>query len=104
MKHSCANEFCRRAGERSGPVRKGDGTVCVSTRSLATMPVPLFLPPTRPATYDGTALLPLLKFRGSGASVLGCTACGAKPRSNPDATLPGALLPGRLPSDADHVS
>ena len=39
MKHSCANVFCRRAGDRSGPVKNGDATVCVSTRALAIDPV-----------------------------------------------------------------
>ena len=52
--------FCRRDGERSGPVKNGDAIVCVSTRSLAIVPVPPAVPPTRPVTYDGAALLPLL--------------------------------------------
>src|SRR5215471_15860193 len=104
MKHSCANEFCSRAGERSGPVRNGDGTVCVRTRSLATVPVPLAFPPTFPVTYAGTALFPLSKLFGSGAFARGATAAGGNPASIPEDTLPGALLPGRLPSVADHVS
>src|SRR5690242_18056381 len=103
-KHSCANAFCRRAGDRSGPVRNGDGTVCVNTRSLATVPVPLFFPPTRPVTYAGTALLPLSQLFGSGACARGATPAGMKPRSRPADTLPGALFPGRLPSVADLVS
>ena len=71
--------------------------MCVSTRSLPTLPVPLFLPPIRPVTYAGTALLPLSQLLGSGAGVRGATPAGMKPSSSPDATLPGALLPGRLP-------
>ena len=50
MKHSCANVFCRRDGERSGPVKNGELTVCVSTRALA-------IDPVAAAMYDGAALL-----------------------------------------------
>src|SRR5882672_7292675 len=101
---SCANAFCSRAGERSGPVRNGDGTVWVSTRSLATVRVPLLLPPTRPVTYAGTALLPLPRLFGSGAWARGATPAAARPSNKPAATFPGALLPGRLANVADHVS
>src|SRR6266851_3571284 len=60
MKLSCAKVFCRRAGERRGPVQNGDATLCTSTFSLLTVPVPPFDPPTRPATYEGIPLLLLL--------------------------------------------
>ena len=42
---SCAKVFCRREGDRSGPVKNGDAIVWVSTRSAVTVPVP----PARPA-------------------------------------------------------
>src|SRR4051812_41923894 len=32
MNDSCANVFCNRSGDRNGPVKKGDGTLCTSTR------------------------------------------------------------------------
>ena len=35
MNDSCANVFCSRLGERSGPVKNGDRIVCVRTRSLS---------------------------------------------------------------------
>ena len=60
IKHSWANVFCSRAGERSGPVKNGDGMLCVSARSDVILPVPLAAPPTLPATYEGTPLLLLL--------------------------------------------
>ena len=44
MIDSCANEFCSRSGERSGPVQKCDRRLCESTRSLAIVPVPPRLP------------------------------------------------------------
>ena len=50
MNDSCANVFCSRDGERSGPVKNGDATACVSTRSLLTVPAPPQRPPTQPAT------------------------------------------------------
>ena len=62
MKHSCANVFCRRNGERSGPVKNGDCTVCASTRSLRMVPAPPHFPLMQPTTYEGTALFPLRKF------------------------------------------
>ena len=50
MNDSCAKVFCSRLGERSGPVKKGDAMVCVSTRSLFTVPVPPHVPPAHPVT------------------------------------------------------
>ena len=50
------------------PVKKGDRTVCTRTRSLAIVPAPPALRATRPDTYDGAALLPLLNAVG-GAGV-----------------------------------
>src|SRR5215470_14792205 len=64
MNDSCANVFCRRLGERNGPVKNGDRIVCVRTRSLATVPVPPAALPTRPVTYDGAAFAPLLNALG----------------------------------------
>ena len=40
MKLSCAKVFGKRAGDRNGPVKKGDATLCTSTFSLFTVPVP----------------------------------------------------------------
>src|ERR1039457_377474 len=76
MKHSCANVFCRRAGDRRGPVQKGETTLCTSTRSLNTVPAPFETPPTRPATYEGTPLLLLLNAAGAGAGARGLNASG----------------------------
>ena len=76
MKDSCANVFCRRDGDRSGPVKKNDGTVCESTRSLLTLPAPPVVPPTAPAMYDGAALLPLLNAVGAGAGDRGANPAG----------------------------
>src|SRR4029453_12288210 len=95
---SCANEFCRRLGDRSGPVKNGDRIVCVRTRSLLTTPVPPQVPPTQPVTYDGAALLPLLKRpAGAGAGVRGANGAGSNPASTPVTPLPGRPLPGRPP-------
>src|SRR6266850_1570167 len=92
MNDSCAKVFCRRLGDRSGPVKNGDRIVCVSTRSLATVPVPAASFPTRPVTYDGAALAPLLKPPlGGGAGVRGANGAGGKPASMPVTTLPGWL-------------
>ena len=66
--HSCANVFCRRFGERSGPVQKGDGTVRDSMRSHATVPVPPEAPPTVPVTYDGTTFDPFASGPLGGAA------------------------------------
>ena len=88
-KHSCANVFCSRDGDRSGPVKNGDATVCVSTRSLATVPAPPASPPTRPATYDGAALLPLRNSPAGSAAARGANGAGSKPASMPVTTLPG---------------
>src|SRR5580698_5586113 len=84
MKHSCAKVFCSRAGDRSGPVQNGETTLCNSTRSLLTLPVPLLELlellelPTRPATYEGTPLLLLLNEAGAGAGDLGLNGSGSK--------------------------
>src|SRR5665213_2476357 len=91
MIDACANVFCRRSGERSGPVQKYDFRLCVSTRSPAMVPVPPRRPPTLPATYDG-AMFKLLAYAvGSGAGVLGVNGCGSAPARNPVMTLPGLL-------------
>ncbi len=50
MKDSCANVFCSRCGERSGPVQNGETTLCKSARSDLTVPAPWSAPPTWPAT------------------------------------------------------
>src|SRR4029077_6865399 len=71
---SCANVFCRRAGDRNGPVNKGEGTSCERTRWLRMFPVPPLRPFTEPVTYEGTALLLFAKFIGSGAGVLAAKA------------------------------
>src|SRR5258708_32486685 len=66
IKPSWAKVFCKRAGDRSGPVQKGEGVLCMSDRSDLIVPVPFNMPPTCPATYDGTPLLLLLNDVGSG--------------------------------------
>src|SRR5258706_15813793 len=105
MNDSCANVFCKRLGDRNGPVKKGDLIVCVSTRSLFTEPVPPHVLPTQPTVYDGTTLLPLLKPPdGAGAGDRGVTRAGSNPASMPVTTLPGALTPGRPPMLGDHPS
>src|SRR5262245_1907088 len=105
MKHSCANVFCSRAGERRGPVKNGDSTVRLSTRSLLTMPQPPDSAPTVPVTYDGAVLEPFSKPPcGGGAGVRGANGCGGKPARKPVTTLPGALAPGRLPRVGDQPS
>src|SRR5687767_8121715 len=105
MKHSCANVFCSRAGERSGPVKNGESTVRLSTRSLLTTPQPPHSGPTQPVTYEGAVLDPFSKPPcGGGAGVRGVTACGGKPARNPVTTLPGALAPGRPPREGDQPS
>lgn len=48
-KHSCANVFCRRNGDRSGPVKNGDITACVSTRSPRMLPAPPHFPLMHPS-------------------------------------------------------
>src|SRR6185369_11264456 len=103
IRHSCANVFWSLDGDRSGPVKNGEATVCVSTRSLATIPAPPAVPPTRPVTYDGAALLPLLKPPGSVAA-RGANGAGENPASMPVTTFPGVFVPGRPPSDAFHDS
>ena len=50
MKLSWENVFWNRPGDRNGPVQNGDSTLCDSTRSLATVPVPPHAPPTHPTT------------------------------------------------------
>src|SRR2546425_11856066 len=84
---SCANVFCNRAGDRSGPVQNGDTTSCERTRSLRTLPVPPLFPFTVPVIYEGAALLLLAKFVGSGAGVLAAKAAGWKPRRKPVTTF-----------------
>src|SRR5690242_8972158 len=104
MNDSCANVFCSRSGDRSGPVKNTDGTVCAITRCTATVPVPDALPPTRPLTYEGTALL-LLKYRtGAGDGVRAWNGAGSNPASMPVTTFPGWALPGRPPRTGDHAS
>src|ERR1700678_2244817 len=49
IKHSLANVFWIRKGERKGPVKNGERTVCVSARSLLIVPPPLHEPPAHPA-------------------------------------------------------
>src|SRR5262245_30169900 len=90
---SCANVFCRRAGDRNGPVNSGDCTSCVNTRSLRILPVPPARPFTDPETYDGTALLLFPKFAGSGAGDLAANGAGWNPASKPEITFPGAFAP-----------
>src|SRR5579862_2133019 len=104
MNDSCANVFCRRSGDRSGPVKNDEATLWVRTRWLAIVPVPPQRPETQPLTYDGTALLLLAKPAGSGAGERGVNACGSKPARKPDATLPGLVAPGRPPLVGDHDS
>src|SRR5437899_7626897 len=104
MNDSWANVFCKRAGERSGPVQNGDTTSCDRTRSLRTLPVPPLFPLTVPVIYEGAALLLLAKFVGSGAGVLAANAAGWKPARNPVTTFPGFAVPGRLPNVGDPAS
>jgi hypothetical protein len=66
MNDSCANVFCRRLGDRSGPVKNGDRIVCVSTRSLLTVPCRTARRATQPVTYDGAAFAPLLNRPAGG--------------------------------------
>src|SRR5206468_11043696 len=90
MNDSCANVFCSRLGDRSGPVKNGDRIVCDNTRSLAIVPVPPHSLPTQPRTYDGVALLPLLyRPDGGGAGVRRANGAGSKPASEPVTTFPG---------------
>ena len=49
MKHSLAKVFWMRKGERNGPVKNGERTVWVSTRSLLIVPPPPHLPAIQPA-------------------------------------------------------
>ena len=78
---SCANVFCRRLGERSGPVQKGDSTVRASMRSHFTVPVPPATPLTVPVTYDGTTFDPFASGPfGGGAGDCGTNAAGWKAR------------------------
>src|SRR4051794_40485407 len=104
MNDSCANVFCSRSGDRNGPVKNGDFTLCVSTRWPAMVPVPPQRVPTQPVTYDGTALLVFAKLVGSGAGDRGLTPAGSKPASIPVTTLPGFPAPGRPPIVGDHAS
>jgi hypothetical protein len=90
MKHSCANVFCKREGERSGPVKNGDRMVWVRTRSLLIVPAPLQLFPTHPAIYEGAALLLFRSAPPGGVAARGMTPAGSKPTSDPVTTLPGA--------------
>ena len=80
MNDSCAKEFCKRAGDRNGPVQNDPRTLWTSTRSLITVPVPRDFPPNRPAKYEGIPLLFLLKFAAAGAGERGsdCLRQGAK--------------------------
>ena len=48
MNDSFANVCWIRSGERSGPVKNGERTVCVTTRSLRIVPPP-HAPATQPA-------------------------------------------------------
>ena len=69
MNDSCANVFCRRAGERSGPVKNGDFDD-VRQHALAADgagPTAHGADACR-SMYDGTVLLPLsyLHRRGAG--------------------------------------
>src|SRR5207249_183373 len=101
---SCANVFCKRAGDRNGPVNNGDGTSCERTLSLRMFPVPPLRPLTEPATYEGVALLLFAKLVGSGAGVLAAKAWGWNPASRPVTTFPGLFPPGRPPNVGDHAS
>src|SRR5581483_11925835 len=101
---SCANVFWIREGDRSGPVKNGDAIVCVSTRSLLIVPAAPHLPPTQPATYDGTALLPLRSSPVGSTASRGEIVAGSNPASMPVTTLPGWLYPGRPPFETDHDS
>src|SRR5678815_1889443 len=103
-KHSCAKVFCRRDGDRNGPVKKGERMVCVRTRSLLTVPAPAQLVPMQPATYEGAALLPLRSVPLGGVVARGDTPAGSNPTSEPVMTLPGASYPGRPPSDGSQAS
>ncbi len=104
MNDSCANVFCSRSGDRSGPVKNGDCTLCVRTRWLAMVPVPPQRPATQPVTYDGTPLLLFANVVGSGAGDRGVNAAGSNPARKPVTTLPGLLPPGRPPLVGDHDS
>src|SRR5690242_6886362 len=104
MKHSCAKVFCSRSGERSGPVKKGDLTACINTRSLRTEPAPPHLPLMHPATYEGTALLPLRNSPLGSTAGRGAIVCGSNPTNIPVITFPGISYPGLPPNETDHAS
>src|SRR5258705_9451538 len=104
MKHSCANVFCKREGDRSGPVKNGDAMVCVRTRSLFTVPAPPHVPATQPAIYDGAALALFPKRPPGAVATRGATRLGSKPASMPVTTFPGESYPGRPPSEGSHAS
>ena len=103
MNDSCANVFCSRSGDRSGPVKNGDCTLWVRTRWLAIVPVPPQRPATQPVTYDGT---PLLLFANVGGIGRG------RPRRERGGFEPGEIArhhvardcspPGRPPMVGDH--
>src|SRR5580658_992925 len=104
MKDSWAKVFCKRKGERRGPVKNGDFTVWASTRSLRIEPVPPHFPLMHPATYEGTALLPLRSSPVGSVAGFGVTVSGSKPASIPVITFPGLSYPGLPPKDTAQVS
>src|SRR5215467_4678988 len=93
-----------RNGERSGPVKNGDSTVCARTRSLRMFPAPAHLPPMQPEMYEGARLLRLFSCPVGSLAGLGTTDSATYPSSCPVTTLPGLSYPGRPPLDAAQVS
>jgi len=96
IKLSFANVFCKRLGDRKGPVKKGDAIEWLSTRSLLTVPVPPQAVPTQPEPY-GEAELPLLLKVVGGAAAAGTSGGVGNPARAPVTMLPGVAAAGRFP-------
>ena len=103
MKHSCANVFWKREGERSGPVKKGEAPLCVSERSDLIVPVPA-------VSFDAARQIRrhpfelLLYCVGSGAGEPVQTVPVRSRAGIPLTTLPGKSSQGRFPFAGDQFS
>src|SRR5260370_22805609 len=96
IKLSFANVFCKRLGDRKGPVKKGDAIEWLSTRSLLTVPVPPQAVPTQPEPY-GEAELPLLLKVVGGAAGAGTSGGARNPRRAPVPMCPRVAAPRPFP-------
>ena len=97
IKHSCANVFCSRAGERSGPVKNGDGMLCVSERSDVILPVPLARSVHVAGHVRGhsVAIVAIGARFGRGSS--GHERFRREARQRPRNHIPGRGIPGPVP-------